>query len=135
MDEFLPIPVPEEEIPLHERYDGLDNFLSESARTLRSFDRAPRRKKNGGYDRQRFLNAVGEAFELVGGVPRLAIWADQNYGDFLKIVGKTLPSTLQNIAVHGDGPVQIICPIQRSPLDDAEDLSPDGKMINVTPMK
>jgi len=34
-----------------------------------------------------------EVFELVGGVPRLAMWAnnEQNYGEFIKIVAKMLP--------------------------------------------
>lgn len=34
-----------------------------------------------------------ECFELIGGVPRLAIWANdpENYGEFLKLLSKLFP--------------------------------------------
>lgn len=32
-----------------------------------------------------------EVFELVGGVPRLALWANDNYGEFVKVMAKLLP--------------------------------------------
>ena len=34
--------------------------------------------------------AVQSVFELVGGVERFAIWADQNYDEFIKLWARTL---------------------------------------------
>lgn len=45
-------------------------------------------------NRKRVVSAFMDAFELVGGVPRLVEWAaqDENYGDFLKLYARLLPS-------------------------------------------
>ena len=42
---------------------------------------------------KRMNNAVHDAFDLIGGVPRLAVWADQNPGEFFT---KLLPRTMQS---------------------------------------
>lgn len=41
-----------------------------------------------------------EAFELVGGITRLAMWANNpaNYGDFLKLYGKLIPKEVSEEA-------------------------------------
>lgn len=62
--------------------------LAESGKSLTRLPRKP-------VDRQRVLEALHEAFELVGGVPRLSMWAHENYGDFVKLFAKTAPSALQ----------------------------------------
>ena len=55
------------------------------------------RKKSGNvervYSRRQIEQAFLESFEMVGGVPRLAIWAnkDENYGEFLKLMMKLAP--------------------------------------------
>lgn len=43
--------------------------------------------------RKQITASIMECFELVGGVPRLAIWANdpENYGEFLKLWIKALP--------------------------------------------
>lgn len=43
--------------------------------------------------RKEIEQALLETFELVGGIPRLAIWANDpaNYGDFLKLLLKLAP--------------------------------------------
>lgn len=43
--------------------------------------------------RKQIAASIMECFELVGGVPRLAIWANdpENYGEFLKLWIKALP--------------------------------------------
>lgn len=45
-------------------------------------------------NRRRVVSAFMDAFELVGGVPRLVEWAaqEQNYGDFLKLYARLMPS-------------------------------------------
>lgn len=37
--------------------------------------------------------AFEQAFDLIGGVPRLALWADQNPSKFYTIFSKLIPST------------------------------------------
>ena len=55
------------------------------------------RKKNSNvervYSRRQIEQAFLESFEMVGGVPRLAIWAnkEENYGEFLKLMMKLAP--------------------------------------------
>lgn len=55
------------------------------------------RKKNGGvekvFSRRQIEQAFLETFEMVGGVPRLAIWANdpENYGTFLQLMMKLAP--------------------------------------------
>lgn len=61
------------------------------------------RKKNGGvekvFSRRQIEQAFLETFEMVGGIPRLAIWANdpENYGTFLQLMMKLAPKeALQN---------------------------------------
>lgn len=55
------------------------------------------RKKNGGvekvFSRRQIEQAFLETFEMVGGIPRLAIWANdpENYGTFLQLMMKLAP--------------------------------------------
>ena len=46
--------------------------------------------------------AVKSVFELIGGVPRMALWADQNPTDFYRLFAKLIPS---QITGDGGGPV------------------------------
>lgn len=43
--------------------------------------------------RKQITASIMECFELIGGVPRLAMWANnpENYGEFLKLWIKALP--------------------------------------------
>lgn len=94
------------------KYQGVDVLLSDVSRSTRQIARslppAPRKQK--------LLNAMDETFDLIGGVPRLAVWADENPDDFYKLYGKTLP---QQIQASIDGKIQcIIRPaLPPSPLD------------------
>lgn len=60
-------------------------------------DRQRRKDLKGGveriYSRRQIEQAFLESFELVGGIPRLAIWANQeeNYGKFLELLMKLAP--------------------------------------------
>ena len=42
--------------------------------------------------RSRVVNAFHDAFELIGGVPRLAHWADTHPTEFFKLYARILPS-------------------------------------------
>lgn len=51
--------------------------------------------RSGRFSRGDVVNAFASAFELIGGVPRLALWANQNPTEFYKLFGKMLPSATQ----------------------------------------
>jgi hypothetical protein len=73
---------------------------------------------------KRSLNAVNDTFDLIGGVPRLAIWADENPTDFYtKIWNRTLQTNAQ---VEHSGEITIRTAIPRGPLDgDFTDVTPE----------
>jgi len=64
-----------------------------------------RLKKVAGVTRAQVIEAFQNSFELIGGVPRLAIWADANAGDFFKLYGRLLPASSTS---ELDGPQEII---------------------------
>ena len=92
--EFIPAEVYEEdnaEISTYENIEVNDwdqtmsDLASQEAKTLR----VPR---NTQVSRKAVVNAFINAFELIGGVPRLALWAHSNPSDFYKLYARLLPS-------------------------------------------
>ena len=67
--------------------------------------------------RQRVVNAFQDAFELIGGVPRLAHWADSHPTDFFKLYARLLPAEASKKVTH-DGGVVIKHVLPRGPLDE-----------------
>ncbi len=101
--------------------EQMDTVLSEVAKSCKMVSQAPRKK----FEREKFLAAMDEAFELIGGVPRLAIWADQNPTEFYRLMGKTIPQA-NMLDIVGKMQMQILPALGRSPLDgDAIDITPD----------
>ena len=49
---------------------------------------------------QRAANAFQSAFELIGGVPRLALWADKNPTAFFSLYSKLIPATVKAEVDH-----------------------------------
>jgi hypothetical protein len=45
------------------------------------------------FSRKEVVQAFQTAFELIGGVPRLALWGHENPNEFYKLYGKLLPSS------------------------------------------
>ena len=73
--------------------------------------------RNPNFSRRDVVNAFQSAFELVGGVPRLALWANQNEGDFYKLYSRLLPS--QSSSALGEANVlRIEMAIPKGPLDE-----------------
>ena len=70
--------------------------------------------------RQRVVNAFQDAFELMGGVPRLAHWADQHPSAFYKLYARLLPTTAQQQLEHS-GEVIVKHVIPPGPLDAIEE--------------
>lgn len=93
--------------------DDFEFHLSEQARISRQFAKPTKAK-------HKLLAAADEAFDMIGGVPRFALWADTNPTDFYKLYAKTLP---QNIDVTGEITIRPALP--PSPLDDPIDVTPE----------
>lgn len=91
--------------------DALDISLSE--RQIRIATNRPSRH----YSRQETEQAFHEVFDLIGGVPRLAMWANnpENYGEFLKLYSKLLP---KEATKEGGGVINFVSSIPDSPLND-----------------
>lgn len=67
--------------------------------------------------RQRVVNAFQDAFELIGGVPRLAHWADSHPSDFFKLYARLLPVEASQRVTH-DGGITVRHVLPRGPLDE-----------------
>ena len=75
--------------------------------------------KNPHFTRKDVVQAFQSAFELIGGVPRLALWANDNQSDFFKLYARLLPA--QSSSALGEANVlRIEMSIARSPLDEQE---------------
>lgn len=115
--------LPQEQIWDPELYsEQMDGVLSEQSKKAKGVLLAPRRK----FDRQRFLDAMAEAFESIGGVTRLAMWADANPTEFYKLMGKTIPQA-NLLDIQGKFQMQILPAMPPSALDE--------EPIDITPEK
>jgi hypothetical protein len=77
-------------------------------------------KRTDGFSRTDVVNAFQDAFRMIGGVPRMALWANANPDKFYPLYSKLLPSTAINI---GDN-AQVI--IQHAIPPGALDVHPDS---------
>lgn len=68
-------------------------------------------------DRNYMKTVFMDAFELIGGVPRLAHWGDQNPGEFFKLFARMLPSAMQQQLEHS-GEIIVKHVLPRGPLDE-----------------
>lgn len=91
-----------------------------------SFDLAPLQvlkeggvvsKKKTNFSRLQVVENVQNAFDLIGGTPRLAIWADENPNDFYRMYAKLLPST-NSSALGESNKLEITLKVPRGPLDE-----------------
>lgn len=98
-----------------EQFGEMGEVFSELAESGKSLTRLPRRE----FSRRRVLEALDEAFQLVGGVPRLAFWAHHNPTEFFKLWGKTIPAASQ-LDVMGQLTHIIRPALPRSALDEGE---------------
>lgn len=100
--------------------EQMHDALSATAKLARSIQNPPRRK----FDRQIFLDAMAEAFEQIGGVRRLTLWADKNETEFFRLLKSTIPQA-QLLDIQGKMQMQILPALPPSPLD--------GDYIDATP--
>lgn len=109
--------------------DGLvhDERMEE---TFEAFSRLANQKKlsvprTTKFSRQDVVDAFQDAFELVGGIPRLATWAHENYGEFAKLYARLLPAQAMELMSQGDQQIKLIYDIPPGPLDE-----PNPEFIN-----
>lgn len=76
----------------------------------------PLLRKREGFNRQDVVHAFQNAFQMIGGVQRLALWANANPDKFYPLYAKLMPSNSINIFAEGDKLV-IQHAIGPSPLD------------------
>ena len=73
--------------------------------------------RTGDLSRKQVVNAFMNAFELIGGTPRLALWANDNPSDFYKLYARLLPSQASQ-ALGESNELVIKHVLPRGPLDD-----------------
>jgi hypothetical protein len=111
-------------VPKETRFDetidgyaySVGEMLSGVARDCRRLNRVPKKQ-----DRSRVLGAMLETFELIGGVPRMAMWADLYPGEFYKLFGKQIPGLVQQLNFNGPTQINIQPALPRSALDGPEE--------------
>lgn len=73
--------------------------------------------KNKEFNRKQVVEAFSTAFELIGGVPRLALWAHSNPDDFYKLYARLLPSQASS-ALGESNEMVVKHVLPPSPLDE-----------------
>ena len=73
--------------------------------------------KNPHFTRKDVVNAFQSAFELIGGVPRLALWGNANETDFYKLYSRLLPSQASS-ALGESNVLRLEMAIAPGPLDE-----------------
>lgn len=77
--------------------------------------------------RREVVEAFTAAFTMIGGVPRLALWADQNPTEFYRLFGKLLPASSvvelarpaeKNLRSYTSEELQAMLDAERSPVVD-----------------
>lgn len=82
------------------------------------------------YSRKAVERAFLETFELIGGVPRLALWANdpENYGEFIRMFSKFAPK--ESIKPEGSSTIQYISNVPPSPLNRTKE---EETIVDVEP--
>ena len=100
----------EQEIQITDWQETMSSIANRNATSLK----IPR---GAGFNRAQVVQAFDNAFQLIGGTPRLALWADENPKEFFKLYAKLLPSqTTSSLGESTDIVIKHILP--KSPLDE-----------------
>lgn len=75
------------------------------------------RRKKDGFNRMDVVQAFNNAFQMMGGVPRLALWANANPDKFYPLYARLMPSTSLTINTEGNRLI-IEHATPTTPLDD-----------------
>lgn len=91
-------------------FDVIDATISKR-KILSSLNR-----ETDGFNRMDVVNAFQQAFQMIGGVPRMALWANANPDKFYPLYSKLMPSTA--ITIGDNSQVIIQHAIPPGPLDE-----------------
>jgi hypothetical protein len=100
-------------IPREEYERQMEETFSELSRYTQKLP-VPRDAK---ISRKDVVLAFQNAFELIGGIPRLAVWANENPTDFYKLYARLLPSQASE-ALGEENVMKVIHVLPRTPLDE-----------------
>jgi hypothetical protein len=89
-----------------ETLQGLANAKTKSIRVPRTPD----------LKRTQVVDAFMDAFQLIGGTPRLALWANENPTEYFKLYAKLAPRQLEQ-ETKLDGGIKIVHVLPRGKLD------------------
>jgi hypothetical protein len=73
-------------------------------------------RSKDGFSRNQVVDAFQQAFQLIGGVNRLTLWAHENPTDFFRLYAKLLPAT--TVSLGDAGAYEIIHSIAPTALDN-----------------
>jgi hypothetical protein len=73
--------------------------------------------RNPHFTRKDVVHAFQSAFELIGGVPRLAVWANEHETEFYKLYSRLLPSQASS-ALGESNTLRIEMAVRPGPLDE-----------------
>lgn len=107
MESNLPVPTEDDDIllPLPTEETSFCDFVQ-----AHQLQRRPRKALR----REKIAQHYDDAFELIGGVPRLAHWANSDPEGFYKLHAKLIPSEQKN---QFDGTIRVIGFVQPTALD------------------
>lgn len=105
-----------------EEFEAMNQTLNDLAEGNSKVTRITKRE----FAKQKVMDAFHDAFDLIGGVPRLAYWAHQNPTEFFKLYGKMLPAGA-SIDLNHNGEIVFRHVLPPSKLDGDQDGGPDGK--------
>lgn len=103
--------------PAKTQQESTDAFLDLRPLEDLSEGRAVRIPKNPHFTRKDVVNAFQQSFELMGGIPRLALWGHENPDKFFPLYARLLPSQASS-ALGESNKMVIEMKVPNSPLDE-----------------
>lgn len=94
------------------------------AQTTKANPIPPLNRQRDGFTRNDVVNAFARAFDMIGGVQRMALWANANPDKFYPLYSKLLPSTA--IQIGDNANVTIIHALPQTPLDQHNTFEQSG---------
>jgi len=85
-------PLKKIEFITRDEYYQMEQTLAQAADALPQVERILKKE----FKRMEVVNAFRDAFDLIGGVTRLAVWANSNPTEFYRLYAKLLPKETEH---------------------------------------
>lgn len=79
-----------------DEYEQMNRVLAQASNELPQVERVLKRE----FNRREVVEAFRDAFEMIGGTTRLAMWAHKNETEFYRLYAKLLPKETELIGDH-----------------------------------